>query len=165
MREFLDELVPAAVPVVLAALGPKMLELSRDRTAGAHPYFAPPAHTKFARETLGAGPLLVPEIAVALADGEEGLAHARAYARFYLELPNYTNNLKKFGFTAADIEEGGSQRLINTVVPNAPQPSAARIREHLDAGADSVLVQLVGQGGKFAVGDLGRLASVLSDLL
>ncbi|HEY1915864.1 MAG TPA: TIGR03620 family F420-dependent LLM class oxidoreductase [Streptosporangiaceae bacterium] len=165
MREFLDEFAPTAAPVVLAALGPKMLELSRDRTAGAHPYFAPPAHTKFAREVLGAEPLLIPEIAVALADGEEGLAHARAYARFYLQLPNYTNNLKKFGFTAADIDNGGSQRLINTVVPNAAAPAVARIREHLGAGADNVLVQLVGPDGKFAAGDLGQLASLLRDLL
>jgi probable F420-dependent oxidoreductase len=165
MREFLDELPPVSAPIVLAALGPKMLELSRDRTAGAHPYFVPPEHTKFAREVLGTEPLLIPEIAVALAEGEEGLAHARAYARFYLRLPNYTNNLKKFGFTAADIDNGGSQRLINTVVPNAPQRSVARIREHLDAGADNVLVQLVGPDGKFAAGDLGQLASLLRDLL
>jgi probable F420-dependent oxidoreductase len=169
MREFLDEFAPTAAapaaPVVLAALGPKMLELSRDRTAGAHPYFAPPEHTKFAREVLGAEPLLIPEIAVALAEGEEGLAQARAYARFYLQLPNYTNNLKKFGFTAADIDNGGSQRLINTVVPNGAAPAAARIREHLAAGADNVLVQLVGKDGKFAAGDLGQLASLLRDLL
>jgi probable F420-dependent oxidoreductase len=160
---FVGALPDTAAPVVLAALGPKMLRLSADKTAGAHPYFTPPAHTRVARETLGAAPLLIPEIAVALAPGEEGLAQARAYAKFYLQLPNYTNNLKKFGFDDADVT-GASERLLDAVVPNGEEAAVARVREHLDAGADTVLVQLIGPDGKFAAGDLGRLASLLSDL-
>src|ERR1700722_3258264 len=113
MARFLDELPDPEAPVVLAALGPKMLELSRMSTAGAHPYFAPPEHTAFARQVLGAAPLLVPEIAVALAAGAEGGQHARDYAKFYLQLPNYTGNLRRFGYTDADIDNGGSDRLID----------------------------------------------------
>ena len=161
--QFLGALQTTA-PLVLAALGPKMLELSRDRTLGAHPYFSPPEHTAFARQVLGEGPLLIPEIAVALAPGEEGEAHARAYAKFYLQLPNYTNNLKRLGFTDEDIAGGGSARLISAVTPYGPQDSLTRIRQHLEAGADHVLVQLIGEKGKFAAGDLGQLASLVADL-
>jgi probable F420-dependent oxidoreductase len=164
MVGFLDELPPTAAPVVLAALGPKMLELSRDRTAGAHPYFVPPEHTAFARRALGAGPLLVPEVAVSLTPGAEGAAQARDYARFYLKLPNYTGNLRRFGYTDADIDDGGSDRLISAVVPHGPDAALARIRAHLDAGADHVLVQLLGEGGKFAVGDLLALAELTAGL-
>lgn len=162
--EFVGALPEMSAPVVLAALGPKMLKLSADKTAGAHPYFTSPAHTKLARETVGTGPLLIPEIAVALASGAEGLDQARAYAKFYLQLPNYTNNLKKFGFDDADIESA-SERLLDAVVPHGEDAAVARIREHLDAGADTVLVQLLGPDGKFAPGDLGRLKSLLGDLL
>lgn len=163
--QFLGALPPVQAPLVLAALGPRMLELAKDRTAGAHPYFVPPEHTAYARQALGPGPLLIPEIAVALAPGSQGEAHARAYARFYLQLPNYTSNLRRFGFTDADIADGGSGRLIEAITPNGPGQSAARIREHLDAGADHVLVQLIGSDGRFAPADLGDLASMFPDLL
>lgn len=163
MVRFLDALQTVA-PVVLAALGPKMLELSRDRTLGAHPYFIPPEHTKFAREVLGPQPLLIPEIAVALAPGEQGEAYARAYAKFYLQLPNYTNNLKRFGFTDEDIADGGSARLITAVTPYGPADSVTRIRQHLEAGADHVVVQILGEKGRFAAGDLGALARLVADL-
>ena len=164
MVRFLDELPAVPVPVILAALGPKMLELSRDRTAGAHPYFTPPEHTAFARQALGPAPLLVPEIAVALAPGDSGAAQARDYARFYLQLPNYTGNLRRFGYTDADIEGGGSDRLMSDVVPHGPEESLARITAHLDAGADHVVVQLVGEGGRFAAGDLKALAELTRGL-
>jgi probable F420-dependent oxidoreductase len=164
MVEFLDELPETVAPVVLAALGPKMLELSRDRTLGAHPYFTPPEHTAFARSALGPEPLLIPELAVALAPGAEGAAAARAYAKLYLGLPNYTNNLRKFGFTDADIADGGSDRLMSRVVPNGPQATAERLREHLAAGADHVLVQLVTVGGKFDTAGLRELAGLVADL-
>jgi probable F420-dependent oxidoreductase len=164
MVRFLDELPAVPVPVLLAALGPKMLELSRDRTAGAHPYFTPPEHTAFARQALGPAPLLVPEIAVALAPGDSGAAQARAYARMYLQLPNYTGNLRRFGYTDADIEGGGSDRLMSDVVPHGPEASLARITAHLDAGADHVVVQLLGEGGRFAAGDLKALAELTSGL-
>jgi probable F420-dependent oxidoreductase len=163
--QFLGELPPAQAPLVLAALGPRMLELARTRTAGAHPYFVPPEHTAYARQVLGSGPLLIPEIAVALAPGAQGRAHARAYSRHYLQLPNYTSNLRRFGFTDADIADGGSDRLIGEVTPNGPEQCAARIRQHLDAGADHVLVQPLRQDGRFAPADLGDLVSLVPDLL
>jgi probable F420-dependent oxidoreductase len=164
MVQFLDELPALPVPVVLAALGPKMLQLSRDRTAGAHPYFAPPEHTAFARQALGPAPLLVPEIAVSLTTGDGGAAQARDYAKFYLQLPNYTGNLRRFGYTDADIADGGSDRLMADVVPHGPEESLARISGHLEAGADHVVVQIVGEGGRFAAGDLKPLADLTAGL-
>jgi probable F420-dependent oxidoreductase len=164
MRQFLDELPATAAPVVLAALGPKMLELSRDRTAGAHPYFSPPEHTAFARSVLGAAPLLVPELAVALAPGAEGHAAAREYAKYYLRLPNYTSNLRRFGFGDEDLAGTGSDRLISAIVPNGPEMTRTMLREHLDAGADHVVIQPVGPGGRFAAGDIGELASLAAGL-
>jgi probable F420-dependent oxidoreductase len=164
MVQFLDALPATEAPLVLAALGPKMLELSRDRAAGAHPYFSPPEHTAFARQTLGPVPLLVPEIAVSLTPGPEGAAQARAYAKFYLRLPNYTSNLRRFGYSDTDIEWGGSDRLMASVVPNGPEASLARISGHLVAGADHVVVQLIGDGGTFAPGDLKALAELTSGL-
>ena len=121
-RGYLDELDAASptVPVdrrVLAALGPKMLELSRDRAAGAHPYLVTPEHTQVAREALGEGPLLLPEQHVVL---ETDAARARAVARegltVYLQLPNYVNNWRRLGFTEDDFADGGSDRLIDHVV-------------------------------------------------
>jgi probable F420-dependent oxidoreductase len=165
MRQFLDELPATPAPVVLAALGPKMLELSRDRALGAHPYFSPPAHTGFARSVLGPAPLLVPEQAVTLEAGAQGQAAGRAYAKYYLQLPNYTSNLRRFGFGDDDIADGGSDRLISAIVPSGPAAVLARVREHLAAGADHVLVQPVAVGGGFAAGQLGELASVLGELL
>ena len=147
---------------MLAALGPRMLELSRDRTLGAHPYFTPPEHTAYAREVLGPQPLLIPELAAALAPGEDGAAAARDYAKRYLRLPNYTNNLKRFGFTDADIDGAGSDRLMSSVVPNGPLALAARLREHLAAGADHVLVQLVTEGGAFDAGGLPELTELVT---
>jgi probable F420-dependent oxidoreductase len=164
MVQFLDALPATEAPLVLAALGPKMLELSRDRTAGAHPYFTPPEHTAFARRALGPAPLLVPEIAVSLTRGSAGAAQARDYAKFYLRLPNYTSNLRRFGYTDADIDGGGSERLIDDVVPHGPEASLARISAHLQAGADHVVVQLLGEGGQFAAGDLEALAELTSGL-
>jgi hypothetical protein len=90
---------------------------------------------------MGPGPLLIPEIAVALAEGDEGAAYAREYASFYLRAPNYTTNLRRFGYSSDDIEGGGSDRLISRVVPNGPVAAVARIREHLEAGADHVVIQ------------------------
>ena len=164
MVQFLDELPAVTAPVVLAALGPKMLELSRDRSLGAHPYFTPPEHTAYARRVLGPQPLLIPELAASLTPGADGAAAARAYAKRYLALPNYTNNLKRFGFTDADIADGGSDRLMSQVVPNGPVATATRLREHLAAGADHVVVQLVTEGGKFDAGGLRALADLVAEL-
>ncbi len=164
MVEYLNALGPLPVPAVLAALGPKMLELSRDRTQGAHPYFTPPEHTVFARQVLGAGPLLVPEVAVALAAGDAGAAHARDYAQRYLRLPNYTGNLLRHGYTQDDITNGGSDRLLADVVPHGMEDAQAQVGAHLRAGADHVVVQLLGEGGQFATGDLAALAELTAPL-
>jgi probable F420-dependent oxidoreductase len=171
MEKFLDELDHPAErgadrdlpPVVLAALGPKMLELSRDRALGAHPYFTPPEHTAFARSVLGAAPLLVPEQAVALsADAAPG---ARAYAERYLRLPNYTRNLERFGYTPADFADGGSGRLISAIIPSGPSAVLATVRAHLDAGADHVVIQPLDASGAFASAALGDLASAVAELM
>jgi probable F420-dependent oxidoreductase len=154
MRAFLDGLDRAETPVpqdrrCLAALAPKMLALSAERSLGAIPYFVPVDHTRAARAELGVGPLLAPEVAVVV-DGETDRARdrAREYARAYLGLSNYTNNLLRLGFTEEDIATGGSNRLIDAVIPhgNADEIATA-IRAHLDAGADHVALQALGEPG------------------
>jgi probable F420-dependent oxidoreductase len=149
-REYLDALDAADPPVpaderMLAALGPKMLELAKARTAGAHPYFVSPAHTAVAREALGPGPLLAPEQMVTLeADPARARAVARQHMERYLVLPNYTNNLLRTGFTEDDLAGGGSDRLVDGIVAwGGAETVAARVREHLDAGADHVCLQVV----------------------
>jgi probable F420-dependent oxidoreductase len=164
MARFLDALPVIDAPVILAALGPRMLSLARERGAGAHPYFVPPGHTAVARNALGSGPLLIPELAAALAPGGEGAAAARAYAKFYLGLPNYTNNLRGLGYTDADLDGAGSDRLMSQVVPHGPGETSQRLREHLAAGADHVVVQLLTAGGKFDAAGLARLSSLTADL-
>ncbi len=154
MRSFLEGLATAERPVprermTVAALGPRMLDLSFERTLGTHPYFTPPAHTKFARERLGPSALVAPELAVVVDDDHlSAKIAAREYAHFYLGLSNYTSNLLRFGFTEDDLENGGSERLIDEIVP---QGSAAQlapaVQSHLDAGADHVCVQVVGVQG------------------
>ncbi|MBZ6133886.1 LLM class F420-dependent oxidoreductase [Streptomyces olivaceus] len=130
---------------VLAALGPKMLDLSRDRAAGAIPYLVTPEHTAQARERLGADPLLAPEFKVVLdTDPSRARATARAYLAMYLRLPNYTNNFLKLGFTDADVADGGSDRLIDAVFAWGDDTAIrARVDAFLDAGADHVALQVV----------------------
>jgi probable F420-dependent oxidoreductase len=145
MREYLDRLDVPRDRLCLAALGPKMLELAKERTLGAAPYFTPPAHTAAARALLGEGPLLAPEVAFALGDD---VAPVRAYARGYLELSNYARNLLRHGFDEHDVADGGSDRLIDAVVPHGSvETVAANVRAHLDAGADHVCVQALGEPG------------------
>lgn len=154
MRQFLDGLDSAATPIprdrrCLAALAPRMLELSAERSLGAHPYFVPVAHTKAARERLGPAALLAPELACAV-DGDEqaGRAKARDYAKLYLGLRNYTRNLLNYGFSEQDIAGDGSDRLIDSVVPHGdPESIAVRAREHLAAGANHVCLQAAGVSG------------------
>jgi probable F420-dependent oxidoreductase len=152
MTEFLDGLDAAPQPLpgdrrCLAALGPKMLDLSAARGLGTHPYFTPVAHTRFARERLGTGALVAPELACVLGE-DPGRERARAYAAGYLRLGNYTRNLLRFGFAQSDIENGGSDRLIDEVVPQgSAEQVAALARAHLDAGADHVCLQTVGVAG------------------
>ncbi|MFI7123074.1 TIGR03620 family F420-dependent LLM class oxidoreductase [Amycolatopsis sp. NPDC049868] len=149
LREYLDQLDAGPyrgprpdrpVPRVLAALRPRMQDLARDRSAGMHSFFVPPAHTAAARERLGPGPLLVPEQAVVVdPDPHRARAIAREHIASRLALRNYVNHLRALGFGDDDLDGGGSDRLVDTLVAwgDAPQV-AARVREHLDAGADHV---------------------------
>jgi len=154
MRRFLDELdaspaPPPAAERCLAALGPKMLDLSGERTAGTHPYFTPVGHTRFARERLGAGKLVAPELAcVVETDPVRAREVARGYAKLYLGLRNYTQNLLDFGFTEDDIAGGGSDRLIDAVIPHGSAEQIGEVvQAHLDAGADHVCLQPLGEEG------------------
>jgi probable F420-dependent oxidoreductase len=154
MREFLDGLdaSPSPPPVderCLAALGPKMLDLAGERTAGTHPYFTTVDHTRFARARLGPGKLVAPELACVVdPDPVRSAAVARNYAKLYLGLRNYTKNLLEFGFTEADLVDGGSDRLINAVIPQGSAEQIAEVvRAHLDAGADHVCLQPLGEEG------------------
>jgi probable F420-dependent oxidoreductase len=154
MRAFLDGLdaAPDPPPVeerCLAALRPKMLELARERSAGAHTYFVPVEHTRSARERLGPGTLLAPELAcVVETDPDRARAVARGYAKLYLGLSNYTNNLLDLGFTEVDFADGGSDGLIDAIVPHGSAEEIAEVvRAHLDAGADHVCLQPLGEEG------------------
>jgi probable F420-dependent oxidoreductase len=151
LRGFFDGLDRAPTPVprderIAAALGPKMLDLAAERSLGTHPYFTPVAHTRFARERVGPGVLIATEVAVVVEpDGERGRAIAREYAANYLATVNYTRNLARFGYTEGDFEDGGSDALIDAVVPHGSAGAVAdAVREHLDAGADHVCVQVLG---------------------
>jgi probable F420-dependent oxidoreductase len=130
---------------VIGALHPKMLKLAGEKTAGAHPYLMPPEHTAFARDIMGEGPLLCPEQKVLLeTDPTKARAAARAALGFYLELPNYRRSLKRFGLDEDDFNDGGSNRLIDTVFAWGDEDAVrARIQAHFDAGADHVCVQPV----------------------
>jgi probable F420-dependent oxidoreductase len=170
MVEYLDALdaLPTPVPVerrVLAALGNRMLELAARRAVGAHPYFVPVEHTVRARSILGPTALLAPEVAVVLeTDRDTARGLARDYARLYLGLPNYTQNLRTFGFGDEDIDGGGSDRLIDAVIPWGDAATIAdRIREHHDAGADHVCLQVISATGRdgFPLAEYRQLAEVL----
>jgi probable F420-dependent oxidoreductase len=154
MRTFFDGLDAADTPPpidgrCMAALGPKMLDLSGERSAGTHPYFVPVEHTKVARDRLGAGKLVAPEVAcVVETDSERARAVARKYAELYLGLSNYTKNLLQLGFTEADIADGGSDRLIDAVIPHGSAGEIAEaVHAHFDAGADHVCLQPLGEEG------------------
>jgi probable F420-dependent oxidoreductase len=154
MRDFFDGLDGGASPVprderCMAALGPKMLELSAQRSLGTLTYFVPVAHTRFARERVGEHALIATELACVVdADGDRARAKARSYASFYLGLRNYTSNLRRFGFTDEDIAQGGSDRLIDALVPHGTVDEIAAVaREHLNAGANHVCLQPVGVVG------------------
>jgi probable F420-dependent oxidoreductase len=152
MAEYLDDMDTSAaasaglevpVPRVLAALRPRMLNLARDRADGAHPYFVPVSHTPAARQALGTDKLLVPEQAFILAtDAGEARAAARDHTSRYLGLSNYANNLRHLGYTDEDVAGAGSDRLVDDVVAWGGEEAVAdRVRQHLDGGADHVLLQ------------------------
>ncbi|MEV4311715.1 LLM class F420-dependent oxidoreductase [Actinocrispum sp. NPDC049592] len=163
---YLDALDAAGVPAsgrVLAALGPKVLRLAADRSAGAHPYLTTPEHTAFAREVLGPDGLLAPEIAVVLEpDRETARAHARQYLSLYLQLPNYTNNFKRYGFTDADIADGGSDRLVDALIPFGVDAALAKVAEHHEAGADNVNIQVAKPDHSIAMDEIRALGAALA---
>jgi probable F420-dependent oxidoreductase len=147
---------------VAAALGPKMLDLASRRSLGAHTYFITPEHTRFARDRVGPDALVAAELAVVVEpDDETARAIAREYAALYLARSNYTNNLLRFGYSARDVADGGSDRLIDAVVPHGSAEAVAEAaRAHLEAGADHVALQPLGHGGA-PVADYEALAKAL----
>ncbi len=152
------------VPLVLAALGPRMLELAAARADGAHPYFVPVEHTPFARTTLGPEACLaVEQTAVLSTDAETARRIGRAFARHYLALPNYANNLRRLGWSDEDIANDGSDRLIDAVVAWGDVDAiVGRVKAHLDAGADHVCVQLRAESSADAsLAGYAELASAL----
>ncbi|MCS5735078.1 TIGR03620 family F420-dependent LLM class oxidoreductase [Herbiconiux daphne] len=156
---------PAAVPRVLGALRPRMLELARDRTAGAHPYFVPVAHTKLAREVLGPDRILAPELMVILeSDPTAARALARGTTAGFLALPNYANNLRELGYSDDDLAGGGSDRLVDDIVAwGTLDEIQNRVEAHLDAGADHVAIQPLAADLGFQLQQLRILAHVLLD--
>jgi probable F420-dependent oxidoreductase len=154
MRGFLDGLDAADPPLprdrrCLAALGPRMLDLCAERSRGTLTYFVAVQHTQAARARLGDGPLIATELACVIdTDPESARAKARRYAALYLGLRNYTANLRHHGFSEADTADGGSDRLIDAIVPHGTAEEIAAVaRAHLDAGADHVCLQPVGVAG------------------
>lgn len=150
---------------VLAALGPKMLELSATQALGAHPYLTTPDHTRTARETIGPDALLAPEQMVVL---ESDPASARAIGRkavaFYLRAPGYLANLRRMGFTDDDWADykAASDRLVDAIVAwGGIDAAVSRVREHHDAGADHVCVQVLRADRELPVAEWGELASAL----
>jgi probable F420-dependent oxidoreductase len=150
MAAYLDGLDAAATPLavadrMLAALGPKMLELARTRTAGTHPYLVTPELTAMARAGIGPDGLVASEVGVVLeTDPSKAREIARLHLQTYLALPNYANNWKRHGFTDDDIANGGSDRLVDALIGWGDEAAiAARVQQHRDAGADHVCVQVL----------------------
>jgi len=173
MRAYLDEMdasivasgdSPLRPPRVLAALGDGMLRLARDRAEGVHPYLVSPEHTAHAREVLGPEPLLIPEQAVVVHADRDGVRmRARTYLTNYLGLENYTNNLRRLGFDDADLADGGSDRLCDALIAGGEDGIRRRVQEHLDAGADHVLVHvLAASGSPPPLADWRTIAAALS---
>jgi probable F420-dependent oxidoreductase len=168
MRAFLDDLDRAAgngpVPTrVLAALGPAMLGLAGERSAGAHPYLVMPEHTSSARRTLGPSPVLAPEQAVVVnADAQTARKIARDYLATYLTLSNYLSNFRRLGFEESDFAGGGSDRLVDALVPWGNAPAVAkRVQAHFDAGADHVCIQPLSEGRAMDFDGLGAVLQAL----
>ena len=152
MSEYLDAMdkapytgKPVETARIVAALGPKMLQLSGERSLGAHPYFVPVEHTTVARTELGAGPLLAVEQAAVLStDATIARATARRHMKRYLELDNYANNLRRLGWGDADLANGGSDKLVDAIVAWGDPPAIKkRVDDHLGRGADHVAIQVI----------------------
>jgi probable F420-dependent oxidoreductase len=149
MVDYLDRVEAAGVPadrLLLAALGPRVLTLSAERTVGAHPYLTTPRHTRLAREVMGEGPLLAPEQKVILdTDIERARAVGRENVARYLRLVNYRNNLLREGWAETDLADGGSDTLVDALILYGEVPKVAEgIKAHLEAGADHVCIQVLG---------------------
>jgi probable F420-dependent oxidoreductase len=154
MREYLDAMEVAGfvgpepsepVPVIVAALGPKMLELAATRTGGAHPYFVPVSHTEFARDVVGPDVFLAPEQAVVVeSDPDIARDRARSHMAPYLGLDNYRRNLLRLGWSESELNDGGSDAVVDAIVAwGTPQAIAERVAAHHDAGADHVSIQVI----------------------
>jgi probable F420-dependent oxidoreductase len=152
MVDYLDQLDAGGVPSdrrILAALGPRALRLAADRTLGTHPYLVVPDHTREARQLLGPEVVIAPEHKVVVdTDADIARSIGRPFvADPYLKLQNYTNNLRRYGYTDDDINHGGSDRLIDALVLHGTIDAIATgLRAHLDAGADHVAIQVLTAG-------------------
>jgi probable F420-dependent oxidoreductase len=163
---YVDTLLGDGVPadsVVLAALGPRVLRLAAERTAGAHPYLVPPEHTRWAREIIGEGPVLAPEQKVVLeADPLRARAIGRPRVQPYLGLVNYTSNLRRLGWSDDDLSGGGSDALIDALVAHGSGDQvAARLDQHFQAGADHVVVQMLTAPGADVADGYPQLAQAV----
>lgn len=148
IESYLDQLEAGGVPgeeIVLAALGPRVLQIAAERTAGAHPYLTTPRHTRFARDVLGDGPILAPEHFVIVSDRDQAHDAGRQTVARYLRLDNYRRNLAREGWGDADLEDGGSDRLLEALVLHGSAERVAEgLEEHLEAGADHISLQVIG---------------------
>jgi probable F420-dependent oxidoreductase len=167
LTRYVDVLRGDGVPrdgLVLAALGPKVLRLAAERTAGAIPYLVTPEYTRQARAILGPGPLLAPEQKVVL-DTDPPRARALGRSRVrnpYLGLVNYTSNLRRLGWSDDDLADGGTDALIDALVAHGnPGEVAAQLGRHLEAGADHVCIQLLTPPGTDPLGGYQELAQAL----
>jgi len=174
MVDYLDKMKQApfmalehsdAPPTIIAALGPKMLKLAAEKADGAHPYFVPPEHTAYAREIMGPDALLAPEQKVVLeSDPSKARELARSGMQFYMDLPNYMNNLRRHGFSDEDLEQCSDKLVDGGVAWGTLDDILARIKQHHDAGADHVAIQVItgeGFGGRLPIDEWRQLAEAL----
>lgn len=162
IHDYLDHLEQAGVPndrVILAALGPRALEIAAERTAGAHPYLTTPRHTRLARDVVGGDTLLAPEQKIILEnDANSARVEARKTVDRYLRLVNYRNNLLREGWSETDLEHGGSNALVDELVLHGdPESVAHGIAQHIEAGADHVCIQALGPDPLVEYRDLARI--------
>jgi probable F420-dependent oxidoreductase len=169
LRSYLDELDAASPPVpkqerMIAALGPVALKLAGERSLGTHPYFVPVKHTRIAREALGPAKLIATEQMVVLEpDPDKARAIARQNMAMYLAAPNYLNNLLRLGYQQSEIDNGGSDRLVDDIVAwGTPAKVLERVREHHAAGADHVCIQVLSEDrGALAMPQWRELAAAM----
>jgi probable F420-dependent oxidoreductase len=155
---------PVPPPRVLAALGPGMLELARDHAQGAHPFLVPPEHTHMAREALGPGRILAPEQGILLEeDPDTARSVLRAEMKSRLGYPNYRHSLVRLGFTDDDFADGGSDALIDRMFAwGSVETIAARVEEHIAAGADHVALYVIRpRAGSALIDEWRELAALL----